>query len=308
MDVCHRDVHENNRINAVARRCASAHMVNLRMSKDHDFITTEGLGIRAPPNCDNCKNCVNCKFEAQKLSREEQRELEAIRNCIKLDPIKQVWTASYPCKQDPAILQNNESQAKSLALKTEKRLLKDPSLLDQYNQQFDDLVKRGVLVEIPKEEQESYDGPVYYVSHHEVFKPGSSSTPLRIVINSSLQFHGNSPNSVWIKGPNSLIDMFGVLLRFRTHKVALVGDIKKMYTQIRTTPREKHMRRVLWRFGNTDEDFIVYGVDRVMFGDRPAAAISAVVIRQTAEIYRSINEEAAAVSYTHLTLPTICSV
>ena len=36
-----------------------------------------------------------------------------------------------------------------------------------------------------------------------------------------------------------------------------------------------------------------YGIDRVMFGDRPAAAISYVAIQETAEIYRYLNEVAA---------------
>ena len=121
----------------------------------------------------------------------------------------------------------------------------------------------------------------------------SSSTPFRLVINPSLKFHGLSPNDVWMKGPNALNDMWGILLRLRTHKIALIADIKKMYNQIRTTPKEKHMRRVVWRFGNTDQAFVTFGVDRVMFGDTPAAAISSIAIRETAEIYRDINEEAA---------------
>ena len=88
--------------------------------------------------------------------------------------------------------------------------------------------------------------------------------------------------------------MFGTLLRFREHKYALVSDIKTMYNTIHTTKTEKHLRRVCWRFGKKDEQFRTFGVDRVMFGDRPAAAISSIAIRETAEIYKNIDEEAAA--------------
>ena len=111
-----------------------------------------------------------------------------------------------------------------------------------YNNQFLDLVNRGVLVEITKEEEEAYSGPSHFVSHHKVYKTGSTSTPLRIVINSSLKFDDESPNDFWMKGPNTLRDMYGILLRFRTHRYALIGDIKKMYTLICTTQKEKHMR------------------------------------------------------------------
>merc|ERR1712208_256279 len=87
--------------------------------------------------------------------------------------------------------------------------------------------------------------------------------------------------------------MGGIMLKFRTHHYPLIGDIKKMYTQIHTTVKEKHMRQILWRFLNTNEQFKTFGVNRVMFGDRPAAAITSLAIRETAEIHKDINERAA---------------
>ena len=238
-------------------------------------------------------NCKECKFEAHQLSRENQRALDAIRDQLSLDPIKQVWTASYPCQLDPSLLHNNKSQAVLLAEKTEKRLLKDATDAENFNEQFLEFIDKGILTRITPEEEASYQGPVYYVNAHEVYKPDSTSTPIRIVINSSLKYKGLSPNDIWVKGPNTLNDMYGILLRLRFHRYALIGDIKKMYTNIRTTEKEKHMRRVLWRFTNTKDEFITYAVDRVMFGDRPAAAVTSVAIRQTANIYKNISEEAS---------------
>ena len=145
-----------------------------------------------------------------------------------------------------SVLENNKEQAIVLAERTEKRLLKDELLMSKYNEQFTNLIERCVLVEITSEEEESYKGPVFYVSHHDVRKPDSASTPLRLVINSSLKFKGVSPNDVWIKGPNELNDMFGILLRFREYRHAVVSDIKTMYNIIHTTPAEKY-RRVCWR-------------------------------------------------------------
>ena len=43
----------------------------------------------------------------------------------------------------------------------------------------------------------------------------------------------------------------------------------------------------------TDEQPKIYGPVRVMFGDKPAAAISSVAIQETADIYNNINEEAS---------------
>ena len=61
------------------------------------------------------------------MSRIEQKELEVIRENLKLDPIKERWTTTYPYKCDPGILKNNRSQALIIMERTEKRLSKDKS-------------------------------------------------------------------------------------------------------------------------------------------------------------------------------------
>ena len=294
----HRNIKERDIISSGARLCASAQITNIRISRDlirkpgMDFITTEAFGVEGTTRCKKCASC-QCSFECHQMSRQEQLELKQIRENMTLDPIEQVWTVSYPCKTDPSALKDNKHQAKSLAERTEKRLMKDPASAKMYNEQFQELLDRGVLVEITEEEDKQHQGPSFFASHHDVYKPGSTSTPIRLVINPSLKFNGLSPNDVWVKGPNSLNDMFGILLRFREHKYAVAGDMKKMYTMIHTTHKEKFLRKLLWRFMNVDQDFKTYGLDRVMFGDRPAAAVTAVAIRETAEVHKDVNPEAA---------------
>ena len=75
--------------------------------------------------------------------------------------------------------------------------------------------------------------PKFYVAHFGVYRPESASTPLRIVFDPSIEFKGVSLNSVLRRGPNLIGDLFGVLLRFRMNYVAIVGDIAKMFLQIR---------------------------------------------------------------------------
>ena len=49
----------------------------------------------------------------------------------------------------------------------------------------------------------------------------------------------------------------------------------------------------MWRFMNINERFRTFGMNRVMFGDRSAAVVTAVAMRQTTEIHKSVNEEDA---------------
>ena len=75
---------------------------------------------------------------------------------------------------------------------------------------------------------DAYKGPVSYITQHEVFKEESQSTPTRIVSNSSLKnSDGISLNSILMKGPCALADLFIIQMNFRFHNVAVVGDISK---------------------------------------------------------------------------------
>ncbi|CAC5363493.1 unnamed protein product [Mytilus coruscus] len=61
-----------------------------------------------------------------------------------------------------------------------------------YDEQIMDMVKRGIARKLTKEEMEIHSGPVHYIPHHEVLKPESKSTPLRIVFNSSSSYMGHT--------------------------------------------------------------------------------------------------------------------
>jgi hypothetical protein len=216
---------------------------------------------------------------------------------LHLNPVTEQWETKYPYKQDPAVLckdGDNRAQVMSMTMKTEKRLMKNPELSKKYCEQFQDFIERGIFKEISNEELQQYHGPCRYSSHHEVFKEDSASTPVRLVLNSSLSYNGVSFNDILMKGPNALNNIWEVQLRFRSHAVALVCDLKKMYNSIKTTLTERYLRLVVWRDMNTDAEMKTYGTETVMFGDKPAAAIAAIALKQTAELYKHLDENAAA--------------
>ena len=79
-----------------------------------------------------------------------------------------------------------------------------------------------------EEEIKTHEGPVHYIAHHEVLRPEKKSTPVRIVFNSSASYQGHKLNDYWLKGPDLLNNLFGVVLRLRENEVAVSGDISKM--------------------------------------------------------------------------------
>ena len=83
---------------------------------------------------------------------------------------------------------------------------------------------------IPEEEVPVKPSKSFYLPHHAVMKELSTTTKLRVVFGGSvLTTNGNSLNGNLMVGAKEQDDIFGILLRFQLHAVALSADIEKMY-------------------------------------------------------------------------------
>ena len=259
------------------------------------FLSDEGLGISCVPKCGNCK-CGQCPVGTNKFSIKEERELALIKEGLRYDGCKKKWSVKYPWLKDPALLPNNENMAVTRLKNTENRLEKlGPAYAQMYQDQFKDMIERGVARKLSNEEMKSYNGPVYYLTHHEVLKPESISTPCRIVFNSSACYRGHVLNDYWAKGPDIINNLFGILLRFRQEPVAIVGDIKKMFNAVELSLEDQHTHRIVWRNMNKEIDPEHYVLTAVTFGDRPSGIIASLALLATAENQKEDFPEVAEV-------------
>jgi len=254
-------------------------VAHIKAAKIDDFYESESLGISCQPKCGNCK-CGECPIGGKQYTLQQERELAMIEGNLRIE--EERWYVSYPWKRSPTELPNNYSSAFGMLKSTEKRLSKNQELATKYQDQIDDMLARGVARKMPEEEIQEYTGPQYYIAHHEVLS-GSESTPCRLVFNSSAKFNGHVLNDYWAKGPDMLNNLLGVLLRFRENKIAISGDIKKMYHAIKIEGVDQQTHRFLWREMNTRKPD-TYVMTSLSFGDRPAAAIAAVALKKTAEM------------------------
>ena len=103
-------------------------------------------------------------------------------------------------------------------------------------------------------------------------KPGSTTTPLRIVSNSSLDNNGSghSYNGCLAKSLDALTLLLEVVTTFRSYENVLVWDLHKAYNSMYTYD-EMHCRRFVWCFGDETASWKTFIFTRVHFGDRPAA-------------------------------------
>ena len=259
-----------------------------------DFWTTEAMGVAITP----------CLCPANKLSQIEREEAKIIESSCQKNGNQ--WVVSYPWKRDPALLPDNKSQAIKKLEATERRLMKNPEHAQAYDKQMVEMNEMAFSRKLSKQEFEGYRGPVHYISHHEVLRPESKSTPVRIVFNSSAVFRGHRLNDYWMKGPDLLNDLFGVVLRFRENEIAFIGDISKMYHRIRIPEADQHVHRFLWRNLQTDREPDVYVKTVLTFGDKPAPAMAQIALRKTADEAREDFPEAAQVLKDNTYMDDIC--
>ncbi|XP_071941071.1 uncharacterized protein [Antedon mediterranea] len=259
-----------------------------------DFWTTEAMGVTVK----------TCSCEASKIGPIESEEAKIIADsCTKLG---NQWLIPYPWKRDPNQLPNNRSQAEKKLFSMERRLLKNPEHAKAYKNQIKEMVDMKFARKLSDTELSSYDGPIHYISHHGVLRPDKKSTPLRIVFNSSAIYQGHCLNEYWMKGPDMLNDLFGLILRFRENETAIIGDISKMYHRVLIPIRDQHVHRFLWRNLNIDSKIDVYLKTVLTFGDKPSSAMAQTALRKTAEEGRHQFPKAAQVLKRNTYMDDLC--
>jgi hypothetical protein len=159
--------------------------------------------------------------------------------------IQMPWKPGFP-----EALPNNYDRASTQMEKREKRLVRDGKL-DEYNREIDNLVQRGVVrILDSKEAAHAKEEKSWYLNHRIIERPDKSSTKLRVVFDSALPFQGICLNDALEKGPNFTNSLFRCLLAWREERVAVTGDISKMFNQIEMSEADQRFHRFIWRYGN----------------------------------------------------------
>lgn len=79
---------------------------------------------------------------------------------------------------------------------------------------------------------------------HTVHKEHSTTTKLRVVFDASAKsMSGVSLNDTLLVGPTVHPPLLDVLLRFRSHRVAVTADVSKMYRAIELTTEDRDFHR-----------------------------------------------------------------
>nr|XP_042896604.1 uncharacterized protein LOC122269090 [Parasteatoda tepidariorum] len=163
----------------------------------------------------------------------------------------------------------------------ERKLSKNNELEHQYTTFMSEYLQLGHMERVPSDEliKES----TFYLPHHFVIKEDSNTTKLRVVFDASAKdSSGNSLNNALHAGPRLQPELFSLLLKFRTFKVAFTADIEKMFRQIRIHEEDTDYQRILWRF-KPDEEIQIYRLLTVTYGTACAPYLTVKTLQQLAK-------------------------
>lgn len=122
---------------------------------------------------------------------------------------------------------------------TEQRLERDPQRAAAYQEEIRKLELDGYAMKLTPEEVKN-SAESWFIPHHMVQHNGKN----RVVFNCSFAYKGISLNDFLLPEPTLGPSLLGILLRFREHPVAISGDIKAMFHQVRLLPEDKCLFRV----------------------------------------------------------------
>ncbi|GFV54010.1 DUF1758 domain-containing protein [Trichonephila clavipes] len=131
---------------------------------------------------------------------------------------------------------------------------------------------------IPENEIDVPVSSNFYLPHHPV--PNKNGEKFRVVFDGSAKSSsGISLNDKLMVCPLLLPDLITLLLRFRTHKIAITADIEKLYRQI--TLQDSDFQRIVWRNSHfeTIQDF---RLTRIAYGTASAPYLAIKCLQQLA--------------------------
>ncbi|XP_075164230.1 uncharacterized protein LOC142236821 [Haematobia irritans] len=144
------------------------------------------------------------------------------------------FVVSLPFREIPQALGDSYTMAYNRFMSLERRLLKNSDLRAQYVQFMKEYESLGHMHRVKIDDLMD---PKYFIPHHCVLKPDSTTTKLRVVFDASAKTStGLSLNDLMYTGPVVQSDLFTILLRFRFPKYVFTTDIEKMYRQILIHP------------------------------------------------------------------------
>ncbi|XP_062713808.1 uncharacterized protein LOC134290646 [Aedes albopictus] len=146
----------------------------------------------------------------------------------------------------------------------ERKFAKQPQLGDRVREQIHDYERKGYAHRATQAELDSVDrSRLWFLPLGVVQHPRKQK--VRLIWDAKATVGSVSFNSKLLKGPDLLTPLLAVLSSFRQFPVAVCGDIREMFHQIKIREQDRLSQCFLWR-DTPSEDIKIYVMDVATFG------------------------------------------
>lgn len=222
-------------------------------------------------------------------SKEDERAIQIMEATTKYIESEKVWETGLLWKYDKISLPDSLPMARRRLQCLEIKMARSPELKTFLIEKFNDYEKKGYVRKLQKEEIVS-GGKSWYIPTFTVTNKNKNKT--RIVWDAAAAVNGVSLNSALMKGPDLLKSLVGILIRFREMPVALSGDIREMFHQVRVAKDDQISQKFLWRNGDISKTIDVYVMTVMTFGASCSPSLANYVKNKNAERFREIHPRA----------------
>ncbi|XP_041983271.1 uncharacterized protein LOC121736254 [Aricia agestis] len=212
----------------------------------------------------------------------DERALTVLnRTCNKMNDCDR-YESGLLWKTDNEVMPDNKKQALSRLYNLENKLDKNLNLKIEYSKQVNNLLSSGYaeLVSTPATSPRTW-----YLPHFSVVHPQKGK--VRLVFDAAAKCGGKCLNDALLTGPDLLQSLFGVLVRFREGKIAVVADIKEMFLQIKVIESDRDSLRFLWRGDDRNIPPREYRMTSLIFGAASSPCVAIHVKNKNAQNFSS---------------------
>lgn len=195
----------------------------------------------------------------RRLSNDNERAMELMQQLTHL--VGDRYETGLLWKEEHRLLPDSLPAAEQRHQGLIRKLRKDPEMWRKLDATVEDYIAKGYAKEVVEKVRPEQ---VWYLPVFAVKNPNKPEK-VRLVMDGAAQVKGVSLNSHLLTGPDLNAPLVHVLLKFRRGKVAVSGDIREMFHQVRIRAEDRSAQRFMWQF-STDEQPRTYEMQVMVFG------------------------------------------
>ena len=141
---------------------------------------------------------------------------------------------------------NNQDLAVTRFKPLEKKFKKNPNFHELYKTQIKEYLELGQAKQLTRKESRNASVVTNYIPHHGVMNIHKSGQ-VRVIFYASAKYQRTSLNENLLSGIDFLNNLVNIITKFWTGKYAIIGDIDKIFHQVRVCESDIDALHFVWR-------------------------------------------------------------